>query len=579
MIKRNLILFLGTAGILLFLFLLSFLPNSSLNIFIKIITLLVVAGWGYYYLKNYGLEFFQEQNRPVEKQTNAIPSSDDDSSNLAGIKVDKSVEEHFNHFLSTIFPLIKQTLVGNTVVLLLFNFYKKRFYRRYQISDFEDQLNPAPFYELSQGLPSLVFKNKQSLLENHLPENKNLLPYYISAELPAKSFLGVPLMLDDYIIGVLCIDSNVPESFSEEDLQILFEFSKIISIQLAESNKLYEYETENWSTHLLYEFSKDILNLPDKVSIWQFLGERLKAVKGADRIVIAKRVSGHQGEITFIHGQLFSLDVGGQFPVNEGLIGWVFRKNQPLLVEDFTVKENYIPRFFMNEKPGKEFKSFLAVPVLRQDNVEAVISMESKFASQFTKQHKTILETMAYQLAAFLDKTEMLSQLQEQNQIDIKTQIGNSRGLINELEKEITRANEFNRPFSLNLLTIKTLNNEIQTDTFDKLIKEFVSFTLPLLKPINYIFRFNNETFAFIWLEKSSKAVLTDIQELCAKITQKKPWVNGLIEKVVVNCGLVEYPGMGKNASELIQNAEKALVSAQANGPNKLEIYQNVEEI
>ncbi|NIU00641.1 MAG: GAF domain-containing protein, partial [Nitrosopumilaceae archaeon] len=277
MIKRNLILFLGTAGILLFLFLLSFLPNSSLNIFIKIITLLVVAGWGYYYLKNYGLEFFQEQNRPVEKQTNAIPSSDDDSSNLAGIKVDKSVEEHFNHFLSTIFPLIKQTLVGNTVVLLLFNFYKKRFYRRYQISDFEDQLNPAPFYELSQGLPSLVFKNKQSLLENHLPENKNLLPYYISAELPAKSFLGVPLMLDDYIIGVLCIDSNVPESFSEEDLQILFEFSKIISIQLAESNKLYEYETENWSTHLLYEFSKDILNLPDKVSIWQFLGERLKA--------------------------------------------------------------------------------------------------------------------------------------------------------------------------------------------------------------------------------------------------------------------------------------------------------------
>ncbi|NIU00642.1 MAG: hypothetical protein GWN01_06800, partial [Nitrosopumilaceae archaeon] len=93
------------------------------------------------------------------------------------------------------------------------------------------------------------------------------------------------------------------------------------------------------------------------------------------------------------------------------------------------MKENYIPRFFMNEKPGKEFKSFLAVPVLRQDNVEAVISMESKFASQFTKQHKTILETMAYQLAAFLDKTEMLSQLQEQNQIDIKTQIGNSRGL------------------------------------------------------------------------------------------------------------------------------------------------------
>ncbi len=72
---------------------------------------------------------------------------------------------------------------------------------------------------------------------------------------------------------------------------------------------------------------------------------------------------------------------------------------------------------------------------------------------------------------------------------------------------------------------------------------------------------------------------MTDIQELCAKITQKKPWVNGLIEKVVVNCGLVEYPGMGKNASELIQNAEKALVSAQANGPNKLEIYQNVEEI
>ena len=93
---------------------------------------------------------------------------------------------------------------------------------------------------------------------------------------------------------------------------------------------------------------------------------------------ISERAGKDSGKIVFTSGDVNPVDIGVEYPDNEGLLGWVIRKNQSLMVDDFAAKENYIPRLFLNEHPAEDLKSLLAVPVLIDEEAQVVISVESR---------------------------------------------------------------------------------------------------------------------------------------------------------------------------------------------------------
>lgn len=575
MSKHQLLLVIAAVSLFV-VFLIGFLPNSPVFIGIKLLFLFVLL-WGVFFYSRVILAFAEEESEIVEETLpERMPASDNAEDDLK-IRSSQNVEEYFRQFLETVFPLIKHTMVCNTVVLLMVNFYKKQFYIRHKLTDFEAQFTRESFLDLNQGLLAFILKDKKPLLENHLPDSELLLPYYATSNIPARAFAGTPLYYKDLLVGVLCVDSEVEESFGEDDLAILNDFSRVIAIQLACSNKLYEYETENWTTRLLYDFSKGILPIQTAEALWPYLNRSLKTVLEADRMIVSERISPNAGRIAYLSGAAASLALGQEFPDHEGLIGWVLRKKQPLLVDDFAAKENYIPRFYLQEQHVPEFKSLLAVPVIRHDVTDVVLSLESVKPNAFTEEHKQILETMAYQIAAFLDKVQLISTLEEQNLIDPKTRLGNRQAFMVELNKEIDRSGEFRKKFVLQLLKIRTSAGALEGDIADRLMPEFVSFVLPLLNSINYIFRLDQDHLAILWPEKLCQETATEFQTVLDALIQKTPWMGGLVEKVVVHSGMVQFPGAGQGDSELLENARKALAASERAAHSSIEIFRNVE--
>lgn len=554
-------------------FLISFLPNSAIFLALKIFLIITAFVFFYFY-----------QDRVVFNQNNL--SSDDEDENLPDnfsnivdeplqIESDRDVEKIFDSFLSTILPLIKTTLVADSVVLFFVNFSKKKFYVRFKVTDFEDQFTKDSFIELDRGLPAVVFKNKSSLIENHLPNSENLIPYYLHKKPIAKSFVGVPVYYKQQVIGVLCLDSSAEESFSNDDLKILTMFSQLIKLQLISSNKLYEYETENWIAKILYDFSKEVLQFQSSAELWRFLGEFLKKVFSADRVIISERTSDTKGKISFINQGTPALKVGQEFPLSEGIIGWVFRKNQSLMVEDFAEKENYVPRFFMEEVPELQYRSLLSVPVSFDGNVRATISMECFKSNQFKNQTKKILETVAYQIASFLEKINVVEKLNEQNIFDASTGLGNIKAFRRDIDREIKRSAEFDKYFSIILFKLNFRSKELNNGITDKLISEFLAFSLPMVPSSSNFFRIDNNSISIIIAEKLLREVLPIAQDICEKVSMKKIWVDGLIEDFNINCGLVQYPEMGNNSTELIEKVQIAMTRAKSKGPNISELYQN----
>jgi GAF domain-containing protein len=573
--KRFLVILSGVI-FLISAFLISFLPNSPIFIAVKI--LLIITAF---------IFFYAYKNRPVLEEgtssavTEGQDSDDIDYSDVADeplqINSDRDVEKIFDSFLSTVTPLIKVTLVAESVVLLLVNFTKKQFYIRFRVTDFEDQFLRENFIDLDKGLPALVFKNKSSLIENQLPDSENLVPYYSQKEAPAKSFLGVPVYYKQQVVGVLCADNSAEESFSKDDLKILTMFAQLIKLQLVSSNKLYEYETENWIGKVLYDFSKEMMQFETSDELWKFLGGFLKKVFGADRVIISKRIDETRARLSYINQSTPAIKIGYEFPLNEGIIGWVFRKNQSLMVDDFAEKENYVPRFHLQETPNPQYRSFLSVPVSNNGNVRATISLESFRSNQFKDQSKKIMETLAYQIASFLEKIDIIERLNEQNIFDANTGLGNNKALQRELDHEIKRSREFDKCFSLILFKLNLHKKEPSEGIDDKLVTEFLTFTLPLLPKSSNFFRLKSDTVAMVLAEKLLREVLPIIQNVCERVNLKKVWVDGLVEDFNINCGLVQFPEMGDNPRELIEKAHQATAKAGEKGPNTSALYERTD--
>ncbi len=565
----------GYAALFVLCILLAFLPNSLLFIILKIILLFGgLAGILRWYGDGAGKEPLTENG----DEGSEFPEKDANSlQNWLKIEDDRDIEAIFNSFLETIIPLVRKTVVAETVVLLLANFSKKKFYLRHKDSDRPETLTKEPFLDFNQGLPALILKNKNSIIENHLPQNENILPYYKENAGHGASFIGTPLYYEQHAIGVLCGDSTVEGAFSNEDLEILQLVSQLISIQLASSNKLYEYETENWIARILYDFSKNLALMKTRKELWEFCGPILRTNFSADRVFITLKKNNETAQVVSVTGENRGVKIGQDFPLGEGLIGWVLRKNQSLLVDDLARQSNYIPRLQLNELQSREFRSLLAVPVCEGKEVTGALCLESFRPQGFKAQHKKILETIAYQLGGFLEKSAAISLLEEQNLIDTMTGIGNEKAFSRNLQMEIVRSRKNKRKFVL--ILIKSRITPKNDDQYAAALTDFLEFSLPYFDQTDYIFRLSNDIFGVLLVESELRTVLPAIQKYCDAVVQQGVWMDRQIQKLTVNGGLVQYPEMGYALKDIWENAHAALKRAEEKGPNEFSIPEEAEKI
>jgi GAF domain-containing protein len=559
--------------------LIGFLPNDSFFfIFVKLLLSLVLGIGAYTYIfkiEPSNMLLDESLDEPHEDENNAdLPTATSQTwSSPSQPNASKNVESYFEDFLQILLPTIRQTTVSDSAALLMVNYFKKQFYIRAVDGINEESSAHNSNFALNLGLPAIVFKEKKALLENNLPEGSHVIPYR-SGTNPAHSFMAAPIIYNDYVIAVICVDSHVAGSYSEEDLALLKNFADLIQIQMNCSNQLYDYETANRTTKMLYDFTKQIHEISSLNQLWQYVDQALRTHFNADITVLAERAEPNQVQVIYASDNSEFYPTGQSFPDNEGLFGWVLRNNESMLVEDFSAKVNYIPRMHLEENPITHFKSLLAVPIIIDDEAQMVLSVESRRASQFDEQHKRILEAMATQIAGYLDTIRKLRLLQKNNFIDTDTGLDNLKALKRDLEREIYRSKKSDKIFCLQVFKIYSTKQDLDSSIVKQLYREFIALVRPQLPSDVYLYKISLDTFAFLWPETVMRDAVDRFQKIYRYADQKRPWANGLVDKIYLNSGLVEYPQMGTSVDELLENAQQALRKSELRGPNSIDVYE-----
>ncbi len=559
-------------AVLVGLAILSFIPNSPIFIILKIVVILGTVGGAIYFL--------QQQDRdlaspPTEKQGNDSPSQFEIGDEQADELDAKGVsQEYYHQFLQTLFPLILNTLVADEAAFLLMKpgsgvFHVRYFAHRQGLPVTTDQ------FAAGATLPGLVFKQKEGLIENQL-EGKiaQLLPPHPEAAPPVTSFVGIPLQYNSKTIGVLYAASAAEGAFSLEDVELLQQFGQLLELELHQSSYMFRYEQESWQNSVYIELARGLIQVKTLDTLWEFLAQAFQKYFEADRVAFARKIDAETGMVIYATGNYRGILPESEFSLTEGLVGWLLRNGKDLLVDDFSIKENYIPRFSTEEPLAREYRSLVGVPIVFNEKEAIVAILESYTPQQFSDQTRELLKGIGAMVGVFIEKQRRIEEWMRTSKYDVQTGLGNFTAFKEHLEKELARLEQRNGVSTLSYLqlvepVLENLSPEIQ----DQFLKEYLSFILPYLGKMNYIYRLSSGLFAVLWVDANHRNALEQIEILETKMKEKAVWGNGQVPVVKQAWGLVEFPTTGSDPLDIMVKAEQIVMQAVDDENKNVKVY------
>ena len=256
--------------------------------------------------------------------------------------------------------------------------------------------------------PSLIHVD----VESELDEFQSLVALFA---LGMRSFLNVPLLSKDNIIGVLLIRSLKPHAYTQRHVDLAVRVGNQIA-EAIENARLFAERTKlAEENRVLAEIGKIVSSSLNIDEIYERLREEVGKLIPLDRISvnIIDTANGVTNP-TYIAGT----DVAGRRPGDNvqyagTLTEEVARTRSPMTLEVDSESElrGHLPGLLPAFCAG--LRSFLAVPLIERNNVLGVLQIRSKDQNVYTQQHLDLAERIGNQIAGAIANAELYKQTRQ----------------------------------------------------------------------------------------------------------------------------------------------------------------------
>ena len=270
---------------------------------------------------------------------------------------------------------------------------------------------------VGKGVVGQVALTRQAILLNDVTKAD----YYISANPEVRSELAVPLIAKNRLIGVMDIESEQPNFFREEHLNLLTMTASRIA-QSIENARLYARISRQAQTlEVLNEIAVELASILDLNPLLEKVGQLLRRL--IDYQMFTLMLLDEKGE-TLITRYAWRFGYAHapmrRIPITSGLVGTAVREWRTVNVPDVSKDPRYVP---MNP----ETRSELVVPLFYKGRVIGVLDMEHTKPAFFNEEHERMLSTLASQIAIAIENARLYQAVKRQER---------------QLEKDIAMARE-----------------------------------------------------------------------------------------------------------------------------------------
>ncbi len=267
-------------------------------------------------------------------------------------------------------------------------------------------------YKVGQeGLIGWVAKNGQTILANDISQESR----YLSDEsLPkTQAELTVPIRMDERIIGVLDVQSNVLNAFNKDDIFVLETLASQLAIAIENAGLYAKAKKRAERMAILNRIGLLTASTLDLNEVLNLIHEQTSQLMTPDTFYIAlydEQKEQMSFEIFVEKGESF-----GKFSrkLGEmGLTGWIIRSKKPLLIRNLAEERPPVEPRVLGEPPSR--LSYLGVPIMCREKVTGVISVQSFQPYTFDEEDRGFLTAIANQACIAIENARLYKEAQQE---------------------------------------------------------------------------------------------------------------------------------------------------------------------
>jgi diguanylate cyclase (GGDEF)-like protein len=485
----------------------------------------------------------------------------------------------FHSLMNKVLIVLKDAVIGHTVVFYWVNRDKQQMVPEAWASGSDSFLKDR--FSIGEDLVSRVATAERAQLLGRLDAGAELeLLRYYSAPNGIRSVVAVPVFFrsggaDFQVVGVLVADSLAEDSFGQETLLMLGQFTKLVSSLLKSYTDKYDLLLEAELSNSLRRMQDRIKSDPREDTVFAALTEESNRLARWDYMTITMYSEAEHGWVIqkTVNKLASPYVVPGQIiDLRSSIVADTIRTNEVQNIPDLSTIG--LPRFAEGERVDTS-GSLLSVPISSFNRCYGALTLESEDKEAYTGKEEGTLYRLVESAAAALEVLYMNDLVREYVVIDHHTGLMTKRHFLKRMEEEVRRADDFGIDLSFVSFAVDGLSEHVSRygkDSAEAILTEITKVIRGNLRIYDSVGRHETDRLgvllinmpandAYLWSEKVRKLIASHVINVASKSFS--------VTVSVGVCGLAN----GMLPEQLMSGTSRVLDKALEGGGNLVRVY------
>ncbi|MCD6192001.1 MAG: GAF domain-containing protein [Candidatus Aminicenantes bacterium] len=268
-----------------------------------------------------------------------------------------------------------------------------------------------------KGYTGWVVRHKSPLFVPDIAKRQDIKPDLLPGEKPFRSYIGLPLIAGEELVGTLVLIHEEAEAFTQDDVGLVETLAGYAAVAIHKARLYEELSHRHQELEALYSIAATLnrpLNLEKLMQ--QALTKVIEVTRadgGAIRLLDKEEryllLATHQGLSENYIRQ------AERFPLSEEIVGWVARQRKPSLSQDMWSDPRVSPhiRELLKEVGHR---ALAQVPLIAQDRVVGTLGLVSRTAGFFSQDDLQLLNAIGQQLGMAIANAQLFEEIQQRAQ-------------------------------------------------------------------------------------------------------------------------------------------------------------------
>ncbi len=300
-----------------------------------------------------------------------------------------------------------------------------------------ERVPPQTFrMEPGVGLVNWLRSSKQPILVKDFEKDMDSLPVrpaYIS-DSPPRSALFVPLIAGETVIGTMSLQSFRRSAYGPSDLRVLSAMATQAALAIQKARLFAREHKRVRQLETIGEVSRQVNATLELPSLFEQVVKLVRENFSYYHVAIYAVDHEHRVVTFRASSSAFEQEIAPEVEWEQGLVGWVAAHGEPVTVNDVDSDTRY-----RCVDALEETRSELAVPILLEDDLVAVLDVQSDQTGAFGPDDLFILETLGSQIAVAIQEARLYEAERQQAWLSTALlQVADSMSQVSDMDAVLT---------------------------------------------------------------------------------------------------------------------------------------------